>query len=158
MNPNMLSGNTFGFGNPFGGGMGSGGFGTQMQQMNDMSQFNMGGQGGMGSGSDPYYRQAVESYFGNPQQFQGGMGGRMSFSDPQNLLGQAPNDPRNNSMYHLFHNPGQGGGAPMPGMGRRGGFRGRMAEESPPAEIPAYDRPDTRNYNMNALYQMMGGF
>jgi hypothetical protein len=32
-----------------------------------------------------------------------------------------------------------------------------MVEEPSPAEIPAYDRPDTRNYNMNALYQMMAG-
>jgi hypothetical protein len=69
-----------------------------------------------------------------------------------------PNDPRNDPMYSLFNNPGQGGGgAPMPRRRGGGGFRERMAEESPLAEIPAYDQPDTRNYNMNALYQMMAG-
>jgi hypothetical protein len=50
-----------------------GGFGMQMQQMNDLSQFNMGGQGGMGGG-DPYYDQMANAYFGNQQpRFGGGV-------------------------------------------------------------------------------------
>ena len=118
MQPNQLSGNTFGFGNPYGDAMG-----------NDLAYI---------------------------QEMFGARGGRMPPGKDGRPLPN-PNDPRNDPMYSLFNNPGQGGGAPMPGMGRRGGFRGRMAEESPLAEIPAYDRPDTRNYNMNALYQMMAG-
>jgi hypothetical protein len=42
---------------------------------------------------------------------------------------------------------------------RRRQMGGRGAEMAPqPMEpMPAYDRPENRNYNMAALYQMMGG-
>ena len=100
MQPNQLSGSTFGFGSQFG---------PQLQQM--YQQFY----GGMG-----------QNYLGGQQdQFQGGP--------------MAPDKV----------------GRPFPS---RTWFQGRGSDGGGPAPMPAYDRPENRAYNMNALREMMGGF
>lgn len=114
MQPNMLSGNTFGFGSQFG---------PQFQQMY--------------------------------QQFYGGMG--------QNYLGGQQEHFRDMERQRAIQEFGQGMGPMAPDkVGRpfpsRTNFRGRGSDEGGPAPMPAYDNPANRQYNMNALYQMMGGF
>jgi hypothetical protein len=172
MFPNQLSGNTFGFGNPFGQGM---------------------QQGGAPSRDDIYQQMIRQFGGGSPYQGGGGMGGRMSFSDPQNLLGQGrsqvnqfgfnqqqlDDDPRAFQEWaaQAMNAPGQdpqyaaqiraqleqmGGPMAPDKVGRpfpsRDMFRGRGADQGGPAPMPAYDRPENRAYNMQALREMMGGF
>lgn len=108
MNPNMLSGNTFGFGNPFWS-MAQDYFGGQRQQQ--QGNFGMGPTAPQDVGDDP-----------------------LAFLRNQTAV--------NNGM------------APMPRIrGPRDNRAGPMVEDT-----PAYDRPENRSYNMNALYQMMGGW
>jgi hypothetical protein len=90
MQPNMLSGNTFGYGNPYGG-------------MNQDMMYAM---------------------------------------QEQQRMGMGPMAPDKV-------------GRPFPS---RDMFRGRGADQGGPAPMPAYDRPENRAYNMQALREMMGGF
>lgn len=195
MNPNMLSGNTFGFGNPFGQGM---------QQQDFHSTLGRGalggwqpGQGGGLSGGDLYqqmqqqfYGGMGQAYFGGGSPYQGGRGGgngtpsydewRGGFSTDMMMRSPEESAAREADFRRMYDeqfgsgSPSQGGRmggnndmppgkdgrplqtgfAPMPGpRAPRDNRAGPMMED-----IPAYDRPENRSYNMNALYQMMGGF
>lgn len=97
MFPNQLSGNTFGFGNPYE---------DMMYAMNQQQQMGMGFTPSLMPGKDS---RPLQDPWASRE------GGRM-------------------------------------------GFRGRGADEGSPAPMPAYDRPESRAYNMQALREMMGGF
>jgi len=158
MFPNQLSGNTFGFGNLSGQGM---------QQYPDLYAMRMGG----GNGAPSYdewrggfmtdmmvrspeetaareadFRRMYEEEFGNQGGQQQGRGpmppgkdGR-PLRDP-NQAGSVGMDPLSFLSQESMRNNG------------RGNFQGYG-----PAPMPAYDRPESRAYNMQALREMMGGF
>ena len=74
--------------------------------------------------------------------------------DP-NQAGSVGTDPlsflRNQTMIN-------NGMAPSFNQRRRGFNRNAEMAPQPMEPMPAYDRPENRNYNMAALYQMMGGY
>lgn len=166
MNPNMLSGNTFGFGSQFG---------PQLQQMYQQFYGGM-GQDYLGDGQQQFEQDMMY----RPQQYrdmerqraiqefgQGRVRAGFGSYEPGGSLYQDPQEREQFSAYLRQMNelgqqmppgkdgrPLQTGFAPMPGpRAPRDNRAGPMMED-----IPAYDRPENRSYNMNALYQMMGGF
>lgn len=188
MQPNQLSGNTFGFGNPFGQGMqqggggmggGSGQWGQQNWNAFSNSDAQQGGPG-MGGQLDQMSQRYLQDYFSNPQPYQGGRGGgngtpsydewRGGLITDMMMRSPEEHDAREADFRRMyeeqFGNQGgqqQGRGPMAPDkVGRpfpsRTNFRGRGSDEGGPAPMPAYDNPANRQYNMNALYQMMGGF
>lgn len=129
MDPNMLSGNTFGFGN-------------QLQQM--------GQQPWVGRGWTQQQTQDMISQWYNDRVANEPSDQRYAReAELQGFFGMGPSMPPGKDGRPL-----QTGFAPMPGpRAPRDNRAGPMMED-----IPAYDRPENRSYNMNALYQMMGGW
>lgn len=190
MNPNMLSGNTFGFGSQFGpqlqqmyqqfyGGMGQDYLGGGRQQLQDMARQRASQEYGQGRQQGGFSMEAINA---DPQGFRDWAA--MALSAPQQTPEFAAQIRNQLRMMGPSMPPGKDGRplpapsqqdfdwtddplaflrdqtavnngmAPMPRMrGPRNNQQGPMMED-----IPAYDRPENRSYNMNALYQMMGGF
>jgi hypothetical protein len=172
MNPNMLSGNTFAYNDPFAATMLGGmnmqpyrdramqeairNFGGGRQQLQDMARPAVVGwrpEQGMSFSDQEFGQPRMRAGFGS--------------YDPGGSLYQDPREREQFSAYLRQMNelgqqmppgkdgrPLQTGFAPMPGpRAPRDNRAGPMMED-----IPAYDRPENRSYNMNALYQMMGGW
>lgn len=116
----------------------------------------------MGMGAQPYDPGYDSIGMGNDMNYastrmSGGMppgkDGR-PLPDP-NQAGSVGTDPlsflRNQTMIN-------NGMAPSFNQRRRGFNRNAEMAPQPMEPMPAYDRPENRNYNMAALYQMMGGY
>jgi hypothetical protein len=181
MNPNMLSGNTFGYNDPFAATMlgrtdASGFFpATSPYGSEEYANYLRQRQPGQYTLSEEEWNQRRQNA-GNvvtnePASGQSGWGG-MGSGGPRVDIGtwSTTPDPRNAPIIgpgNIFQAQGdsgmppgkdgrplQTGFAPLPGpRAPRDNRAGPMVED-----IPAYDRPENRSYNMNALYQMMGGW